>query len=57
MQLYLIYYPSFRDAAADDLLGIYETEELALKAINESWYSETDKKNIYIVTHVLNTRC
>ena len=56
MQLYLVYYPSFRDGAADELWGIYDSRELALKAIDESWYSKEDKKNFYIDVAKLNTR-
>ena len=55
MELYLIYYPSFRDGAADELWGIYDSRDLALKAIDESRFSKEEKNKYYFEVANLNT--
>lgn len=56
MQLFLVYFPAYKDASPDYLFGIYEAEDLALKAIEESNYSNEDKRLFYIDIAFLNSR-
>jgi len=54
MKVCLVYAPSYKSDCPDYLIGIFETEELAKQAIASSWYSEEDKKELYIDSYDIN---
>lgn len=44
MKVYLLTYPSFKDGAPDEILGVYDSEEKARQAITESLLDADDKR-------------
>ena len=48
-KIYLVYVETFKDACPDDLLGVFESRELAQEAINNSYYSDYDKRTLLYI--------
>ena len=44
MKVYLLTFPSFKDGAPDEIIGVYDNEDKARKAIAESLFNDEDKR-------------